>query len=211
MSPRTWAHSFGPTRSSFSSSTITRESSDGTVAVLSLLRQYGSMRKITFSTSLFVIITQTPTYEVLTPVSEHPNPKSFAMPPNASMNFATLVQTEERQRSFWLSPSRAVKNRTTSSLKPPLQQFPPQLGVRLDHSSLMTFSGKKRVFLKDSWRININDMPREGDSYAILHKERVPNIAECLDSGDIGDGTYHSTQTHLFVDADWVTSPKPRS
>ncbi|KAN0105673.1 hypothetical protein V8E52_010792, partial [Russula decolorans] len=68
---------------------------------------------------------------------------------------------------------------------------------------------KKRVFLKDSWRININDMPREGDSYAILHKERVPNIAECLDSGDIGDGTYHSTQTHLFVDADWVTSPKP--
>ncbi|KAN0114005.1 hypothetical protein V8E52_007154, partial [Russula decolorans] len=57
--------------------------------------------------------------------------------------------------------------------------------------------------------ININDMPREGDSYAILHKERVPNIAECLDSGDIGDGTYHSTQTHLFVDADWVTSPKP--
>jgi serine/threonine protein kinase len=52
-------------------------------------------------------------------------------------------------------------------------------------------------------------MPREGDSYAILHKERVPNIAECLDSGDIGDGTYHSTQTHLFVDADWVTSPKP--
>jgi hypothetical protein len=68
---------------------------------------------------------------------------------------------------------------------------------------------KKRVFLKDSWRININDMPREGDSYTILHKERVPNIAECLDSGDIGDGTYHSTQTHLFVDADWVTSPKP--
>ncbi|KAN0123635.1 Protein kinase-like domain containing protein, partial [Russula decolorans] len=68
---------------------------------------------------------------------------------------------------------------------------------------------KKHVFLKDSWRININDMPREGDSYAILHKERVPNIAECLDSGDIGDGTYHSTQTHLFVDADWVTSPKP--
>ncbi|KAN0118276.1 Ribonuclease H-like domain containing protein [Russula decolorans] len=68
---------------------------------------------------------------------------------------------------------------------------------------------KKRVFLKDSWRININDMPREGDSYAILHKERIPNIAECLDSGDIGDGTYHSTQTHLFVDADWVTSPKP--
>jgi serine/threonine protein kinase len=68
---------------------------------------------------------------------------------------------------------------------------------------------EKHVFLKDSWRININDMLREGDSYAILYKKGVPNIAECLDLGDIGDGTYHSTQTHLFVDADWVTSPKP--
>jgi serine/threonine protein kinase len=68
---------------------------------------------------------------------------------------------------------------------------------------------EKCVFLKDSWRININNMLREGDSYAILHKKGVPNIAECLDLGDIGDGTYHSTQTHLFVDADWVTSPKP--
>jgi hypothetical protein len=43
----------------------------------------------------------------------------------------------------------------------------------------------------------------------ILHKKGVPNIAECLNSGDIGNGTYHSTQTHLFVDVDWVTSPKP--
>jgi serine/threonine protein kinase len=40
-------------------------------------------------------------------------------------------------------------------------------------------------------------------------KKCVPNITECLDLGNIGDRTYHSTQTHLFVDADWVTSPKP--
>src|ERR1700733_6012265 len=100
MSPRTWAHSFGPTRSSFSSSTIMRELSDGTVAVLSLLRQYISMRNLTFSTSLFVLIMQNPTYEVLTPVSEYPKPESFMLPPPFSMTFATPVQTEERQRIF---------------------------------------------------------------------------------------------------------------
>ncbi|KAF8489666.1 hypothetical protein F5888DRAFT_1601968, partial [Russula emetica] len=65
------------------------------------------------------------------------------------------------------------------------------------------------VFLKDSWRINIIGILKEGDSYATLHAHGVPNIALCLNLGDIGDDTYHSTQTHLFVDADWVPSPKP--
>lgn len=144
MSPRTWAHSFGPTRSSFSSSIITRELSDGTVVVLSLLRQYVSMRNVTFSTFLFVITTQNPNYEVLTPVSEHPKPKSLTLPPALSMNFATPVQTEERQRSFWSSLSRGMDMPTvptTTSSKPPLQQFPSQLDVRLGHSLLMTYAG----------------------------------------------------------------------
>jgi hypothetical protein len=66
-----------------------------------------------------------------------------------------------------------------------------------------------RVFLKDSWRINTIDVPKEGDSYATLQAHKVPYIALCLNSDDIGDDTNHSTQTHLFVDADWVTSPKP--
>ena len=42
-----------------------------------------------------------------------------------------------------------------------------------------------------------------------LHAHRVPNIALCLNLGDIGDDTYHSMQTHLFVDVDWLPSPKP--
>lgn len=65
-----------------------------------------------------------------------------------------------------------------------------------------------RVFLKDSWRIDVVGMPKEGDSYATLLAHGVPNIALCSNSGDIGDDTYHSTQTHCFVDADWAPSPK---
>lgn len=52
-------------------------------------------------------------------------------------------------------------------------------------------------------------MPKEGDTYAILKAKKVPNIACCSQSGDIGDDTYHSTQTHLLVDQKWVPSPKP--
>jgi len=66
-----------------------------------------------------------------------------------------------------------------------------------------------RVFVRDSWRINIIGVPKEGDSYAKLRAHNVPSIAFCSNSGDIGDDTYHTTQTHCFVDADWAPSPKP--
>ena len=141
--PHTWAHSFGPTHFSFLSSTIMQELSDGTVVVLLLLPQYISMRNITFSTFLFIIIMQNLTYKVLTQVFKHLKPVSFTLPPPISMNFVTPIQTKERQRSFWLSLSRGVDltmNPTTTSLKPPLQHPSPQLDVQLKHSLLMTFT-----------------------------------------------------------------------
>ena len=67
----------------------------------------------------------------------------------------------------------------------------------------------RRVLIKDSWRIDIIGVPKEGDTYAALKAQSVPYIAFCSQSGDIGDDIYHSTQTHLFVDADWAPSPKP--
>jgi hypothetical protein len=67
----------------------------------------------------------------------------------------------------------------------------------------------RRVFVKDSWRINIIGVPKEGDSYMTLQAHGVPYIAVCSNSGDIGDDLYHSTQTHSFIDADWAPSPKP--
>ena len=71
------------------------------------------------------------TCEVLIPVSEHLKPKSLMLLPALSMNFATSVQTEKRQRFFWLSLSQAVVNMSTMTTlsKPPLQQFPSQLDM----------------------------------------------------------------------------------
>ena len=67
----------------------------------------------------------------------------------------------------------------------------------------------KRVLIKDSWRINIIGLPKEGEIYAKLERHQVPNIPICSCSGEIGDNTYHSIQTHFFLDADWAPSPKP--
>ena len=63
-----------------------------------------------------------------------------------SMSFATLVRTKERQKAFWSFLSHGMVQTeisptlTATSSKPPLQQFPPQLDVRLEHSSPMTFA-----------------------------------------------------------------------
>jgi hypothetical protein len=59
---------------------------------------------------------------------------------------------------------------------------------------------KKRVFLKDSWRVALPGIDREGDIYHTLQQAKVPNVPLCLDSGDIGNITYHNTQTHKFMD-----------
>ena len=42
-----------------------------------------------------------------------------------------------------------------------------------------------------------------------LHAHGVSNITLCLNLGDIGNDIYHSMQTHLFVDVDWLPLPKP--
>jgi hypothetical protein len=56
----------------------------------------------------------------------------------------------------------------------------------------------KRVFLKDSWRIHLDDIPPEGETYARLHKGGVHNIAECALAGDVGEECFHRTWTQDF-------------
>ena len=58
---------------------------------------------------------------------------------------------------------------------------------------------KERVFLKDSWRVSLPEITPEGEIYATLRQSLVPNVPNCLASGDIGDITYHSTRTHDFI------------
>lgn len=56
----------------------------------------------------------------------------------------------------------------------------------------------RRVLLKDSWRIAIDDIKPEGVVYNMLHENRVPNVPVCSVANDIG-GPLHVTHTNRFV------------
>jgi serine/threonine protein kinase len=58
--------------------------------------------------------------------------------------------------------------------------------------------------MKDSWRLVIDRVPKEGDIYSKFKANAVPNVPHCSNSGDIGNKTYHSTRTGEFIDKDWA-------
>ena len=55
---------------------------------------------------------------------------------------------------------------------------------------------KRVIFLKDTWRIDLPDVVKEGDIYNVLHEAKVPFIAAFLCGGDIID---HRTRTQDFL------------
>ena len=67
---------------------------------------------------------------------------------------------------------------------------------------------KQKIFFKDSWRLVINGVLKEGDVYSRFQARAVPNVPHCSNSGDIGDSEYHSARTGLFVHADWAISSR---
>ncbi|KAI9446709.1 hypothetical protein H4582DRAFT_1804615, partial [Lactarius indigo] len=58
---------------------------------------------------------------------------------------------------------------------------------------------RKHVLLKDSWRVLLDNVTPEGEIYARLHQHSVPNIPLCSRASDVGDDTYHKSQTHKFI------------
>jgi hypothetical protein len=86
-------------------------------------------------------------------------------------------------------------------IRPPVAQpyTPPGRATRT--SIAYDLERNRVVFFKDSWRVNLEGLMKEGDVYAILNKEDVPNVARCSAYGDIDD---HITYTHQYVKASWV-------
>lgn len=60
---------------------------------------------------------------------------------------------------------------------------------------------KMKVYLKDSWRIDLPDIEQEGVIYQLLHDAHVRNIAPCSAAGDISN---HATLTHTFINKSWA-------
>jgi thiamine kinase-like enzyme len=56
-----------------------------------------------------------------------------------------------------------------------------------------------RVLLKDSWRILAEGVNPEGEIYRLLHEKRVPNIPSYSLADDVGNETYHRSQTDEIV------------
>jgi len=60
---------------------------------------------------------------------------------------------------------------------------------------------RRVVFLKDTWRIDLPDVVKEGEIYKILHEAKVPFIAPFLCGGDIFQ---HRTRTQDFSSERWA-------
>jgi hypothetical protein len=58
---------------------------------------------------------------------------------------------------------------------------------------------KKRVFMKDSWRVELPDVYPESEIYGRLQQAEVPYVPRCIDGGDIGGNAYHRTRSHEFM------------
>ncbi|KIM76441.1 hypothetical protein PILCRDRAFT_77847 [Piloderma croceum F 1598] len=64
---------------------------------------------------------------------------------------------------------------------------------------------RRKVFVKDTWRVDLAGIEKEGDTYQLLWAAQVRNLAVCSASGDIGD---QATCTHLYKDAPWACDTK---
>ena len=56
---------------------------------------------------------------------------------------------------------------------------------------------KRLVLLKDTWRINLPEVEKEGAIYELLHAAKVNHVPHCLRSGDI-PLRHHKTETDRF-------------
>ena len=62
--------------------------------------------------------------------------------------------------------------------------------------------------MKDSWRLVVEGVLREGDIYSKFKVNAVPNVSHCSNLGDVGDDTYNSTWTDHFVNKSWAPAYK---
>jgi hypothetical protein len=63
----------------------------------------------------------------------------------------------------------------------------------------------RKVFIKDTWRVDLPGVEKEGETYRLMEEAQVRNIAPCSAAGDIGE---HRTRTHLYADELWACNPK---
>ena len=64
--------------------------------------------------------------------------------------------------------------------------------------------GDRKVFFKDSWRVDVDGITAEGDVYAILNKQGVPHVPNCLASRDVQCAPEQRTKMVRYSKNSWV-------
>ena len=64
--------------------------------------------------------------------------------------------------------------------------------------------GKRKVFLKDTWRADAVGIEPEGETYRLLHDNQVRNIPRCIAAGDVSSDLHHATRTQRYMTKDWA-------
>ncbi|RDB30034.1 hypothetical protein Hypma_013868 [Hypsizygus marmoreus] len=72
---------------------------------------------------------------------------------------------------------------------------------------------REPAMLKDTWRVALPGIDKEGDIYKELHKHGVPHISEITCAGDVRRTTRdsvdnHRTRTHLYADSKYIDRRK---
>lgn len=124
----------------------------------------------------------------------------------------SLPSKEEEQRARTVEELRQPKSLLSVTIQdsrsqesrrfiigPPSVPADTPVGRRTRISIAYDVKMDKRVLLKDSWRVLLEGIKPEGEIYAVLHREKVPNITHCSLAGDVGDEKYHRTQTDKFA------------
>lgn len=63
---------------------------------------------------------------------------------------------------------------------------------------------QKVVFVKDSWRIDLDGIMAEGKVYEILRDAEARHVPYCLAAGDILCDDYHATKAQIYAEKPWA-------
>ncbi|KAH7890331.1 hypothetical protein F5I97DRAFT_1963927 [Phlebopus sp. FC_14] len=121
-----------------------------------------------------------------------------SLPPEEKERILEALQLNEGTPLFEFKVPNSEETRSFFGPRPPCPPFS-LIGRSTRALPVYDLLEKQCVYLKDTWRINVNDIKPEGEVYAALHKANVPHIAPLVCAGDLE----YETMTQDLVWADW--------
>ncbi|KAH7920142.1 hypothetical protein BV22DRAFT_1040188 [Leucogyrophana mollusca] len=134
--------------------------------------------------------------------------KALKLKPQQLLFEYTVPDDEESTRLRMEDPSER-KPLEPYTYFGPRTSFPSRSLIGRSTRTLPVFDlrSKRVVFLKDTWRVAVDDIDKEGDTYRKLHRHKVPHIAPFDRGNDVG-GIGGITVTQQMVEEAWACKPQ---